>query len=641
MLEYIRQSAQSFWVKVAFGVIILVFVFWGVGNFNDRDYSNVVAVVNGEPIVALQFEKAYQNAEEYILRNNPGMTREQLVKQHLGRQVLRDLIQQTLLAQEARRAGIEVTPHELRLAVGQMDAFKNDQGQFDPEAYKRVLAARRMSPAQYEKELADNLLREKIFALVTSPVWVDPAEARHRFQFLRERRIIDYLFVPAADFTGKVRLSEADIRAYYDANQGKFAIPPMADVAYIAISPADLVSREQIGEAAARKWYEDNKSRYERKESVRARHILVPLAPDAPEAEVKAAREKLGNARADIASGKSFAAVADALNQPGAAGKGGDLGWLARGEAVPEFEEVVFSLKPGQVSDFIRTPFGLHIAVVEEKAEAGFRPFDEVADEAYKALAMDAGADRIHEALDSLIEDNILQKDMAESAARYGLKAQNTGLVDRRGLAEKLGVSPENSDLLLATPAGSSLDTALDAGSGDSYIVARITRSEPAGVKDFASVQEEIRSILTGERAEAMAMEEARKILTAVQGETLETARKKYADIKEARPMDRGGGVPGFDPNAQLQQDVFAAPLQKWLPTPYSVVKSGGGAGAMLAYVNAALAPESGEFESVAEILQNAARQERMEGLYGIFMGQLLRNAKVELTNQALVDRSS
>lgn len=161
MLDYIRSNAQSFGVKVAFGVIILVFVFWGVGSFNDRDSINVVAMVNGDPILAQQFEQAYRNAEESVLRNNPGITREQLKARHLGREVLRDLIQQTLLTQEAARAGIGVTPLELRRAVGEIKVFQDAQGRFDPEAYTRVLAAQRISPAQYEKDMSDQLLREK------------------------------------------------------------------------------------------------------------------------------------------------------------------------------------------------------------------------------------------------------------------------------------------------------------------------------------------------------------------------------------------------------------------------------------------------------------------------------------------------
>ena len=89
MLEYIRDKSQSLGVKLAFALIILVFVFWGVGNFNDRSAGTLVAVVNGDAITMREFESAYRNAEENLLRSNPGVTREQLKQQQLGRQVLR------------------------------------------------------------------------------------------------------------------------------------------------------------------------------------------------------------------------------------------------------------------------------------------------------------------------------------------------------------------------------------------------------------------------------------------------------------------------------------------------------------------------------------------------------------------------
>ena len=79
MLDYIRSNAQSFGVKVAFAIIILVFMFWGVGSLTDGGSSNVVAKVNGEAITAQQFEQAYQRAAEYAMRNDPSLTREALV----------------------------------------------------------------------------------------------------------------------------------------------------------------------------------------------------------------------------------------------------------------------------------------------------------------------------------------------------------------------------------------------------------------------------------------------------------------------------------------------------------------------------------------------------------------------------------
>jgi len=638
MLEFIRSSAQSFGVKVAFGIIILVFVFWGVGNFSDRDYSNVVAVVNGEPIVAQEFEKAYHNAEEYLLRNNPGITREALARQHLGRQVLRDLIQAVLLAQEARRGGVAVSPQDMRLAVEGIKAFQNEQGQFDPDAYKRVLAAQRMSPAQYEKSLADGLLRSKMFALVTSSAWVDPDEARNRFNFLRERRVIDYLFLPAAPFEEKVVIGDAELKAYYEGHQQEFAIPPQVNVAYIEVSPAALVKMSEISDAEARAWYEANSSKYMRPEQVHARHILVPLPENADESVQKAASGRLDKARAELASGRAFAAVADQFNEKGAADKGGDLGWISRGETVPEFEEAVFAAQTGKVLGPVRTPFGLHLVLVEEKREAGTASFEEVSEDIYKSIAFEKGSDKLHDVLDALIEENILMKPLADSASRHNLKAAETGLVDKAALIQKLKVKDDGADALMSVPAGSPLDTALEAG--DNYIVARVVKSEPAGMKPFDAVKDQIRDQLVNERALAMAIAEGESILQKIKGESPEKARAQYSGIKSSEPLERGGAIPGFAPDPALMEAIFAGPVNAWLAKPCSVRQSGdGAAGALLAYVDKLVPSGEDEYESVAEILSNAARQERMAGIYDLFMEQLARNARVELVNHDLVDR--
>lgn len=637
MLEYIRSSAQSFGVKVAFGVIILVFVFWGVGNFNDSDYSNVVAVVNGEPIVAVEFEKAYHNAEEYLLRNNPGLTREELAKRHLGRQVLRDLIQDTLLAQEAARGGIVVSPQEMRLAVEQMKIFQDDRGRFDPDAYRRVLASQRMSPAQYEQNLYRQLLRDKMFSLVTAPAWVAPDEAENRFNFLRERRIVDYLFIPADRFRNKVQLNETEIKAYYDDNQEEFAIPPKVNVEYIAVSPAALVEQKSISEAEARAWYEANKSTYERREQVRARHILVPLAQDADEAAQKAAMERLSKARAEIASGKSFAAVANEYNEAGAADKGGELGWISRGETVPEFEEAVFSLPVGKISEPVRTPFGFHIILVEEKKPAGTAAFEEVAEEIYKTLAFEKGSDKIHEVLDDLIEENILMKPLAESAAKYNLKSLQSGLVDRAGLMEKLKINEDGASSLMGVAAGAPLDTALEAE--NSYVIARVLKSEPAGTKSLETVREEIKNRLVQRQELNLTRLEAENILAKIKKEDFVKVKEQYPDIRTSQPLERGSVLDGFEQAPIFNDAVFANPLHTWLPKPLDMIQKDGKAGVIIAYIDKLVPAEKGEFESVEQILVNATRQERLEGLYEMFMTELSRNAKVEIVNGDLVDR--
>lgn len=637
MLDYIRSNAQSFGVKVAFGVIILVFVFWGVGSFNDRDSVNVVAIVNGDPILVQQFEQAYRNAEESVLRNNPGITREQLKEQHLGRQVLRELIQQTLLTQEAARAGISVTPLELRQAVGGIKAFQDAQGRFDPEAYTRVLAAQRISPAQYEKDMSDQLLREKIFTLITAPVWVDPDEAQNRYNFLRERRVVDYLFIPAKKFADEVKVTDQDVTAYYDAHKQDFAIPPKVDVAYVSVSPETLVRPESVSEADAQKWYEANKSRFEEQAQVKAAHILVPLAENAPADAEKKAREDVAKIQAELKSGKDFAAVADAHNGPNAAGPGGELGWIARGKTVKPFEDAAFALEAGQVSGPVRSPFGLHIIKVEAKKPGGLKPFKDALQEARQGLAQEQGADRLHDVLDSLIEDNILGKPLAESAARFGLKAEQSGLLSQSELERTLGVTSGGAATLIATAPGAPVDTALEAG--DKYLVARVIKSEPASTRPLSAVKEAIVAKLTAEKALKAAMESAAARRKELKDGPLPEALKAGLDIKTAPAIERGGNLADFAPDAALSEAVFAARPGTWLPAAYAVDGKSEGPGALLCRVAAVQPPDPQEWNTVRDLMANGVSRERVDGLYQLFMQNLASKAKVEVLNTNIVDR--
>lgn len=637
MLDSIRSGAQSFWVKAAFGVIILVFVFWGVGNFNDRDYTNVVAVVNGQPILALEFEKAYQNAEEYIRRANPEITREQLEKMGLGRQVLNELIQQTLLAQEATRAGITVSPREMRREAASETAFQNAEGKFDPAAYERVLAARRVSVAQYEKELASRLLNDKMYALVTAPVWIDPDESRNVFNFLRERRSIDYAFFPASEFTSEVKIDDADAEAWYKERQADFAIPPRVSAEYIVVNAESLVDKNSIDENKARAWYEANSKRFAVPEKIKVRHILVPAAENADEAADKAALAQAEKIATEIKAGKSFAEAADENNGERAAGPGGELGWIGRGETVEPFEEAAFALEPGKISEPTRSPFGYHLILVEEKQNAGVKAFDAAKDEVLREIAVEEGSEKLRDALDALIEDNILGKPLAESAAKQGLKSQVSGLADVSELMKKLGVNEGGARALLAIPAGAPLDTALEAG--DSYIVARIVDSAPAGVRPFADVKKEIVERLTRDRAEEAALTKANEVLEKVKNLPADQFKEFLPNLKTSEPLDRGALPPDFLPDETVGAAIFETPAGSWAPRAFRESRSGE-PGALLARVDRIYPPDEKDFQAASEIIGQAARQARERALYEIFMRKLFDDAKIEITNKSLIDRT-
>lgn len=638
MLEYIRDKSQSLGVKLAFALIILVFVFWGVGNFNDRSAGTLVAVVNGDAITMREFEFAYRNAEENLLRSNPSLTREQLKEQQLGRQVLRDLVTQVLLSQEAARTGVTITPLELRMAIGGIKSFQNENGQFDPDVYTRVLAAQRLAPAQFEQDTARDMLRQKIYALVTAPAWADPAEAQKRFEFLREKRDVDYIFIDSAEFASSIKPTEEEVAAYYESHKAQFAVPAKADISYVLVNPQDLVKASSISSAEAQKWYEENAARFEQKEEVKVAHILVPLAEDASAAEVKKAGEQVAKIEAEIKSGKSFAAVADEHNGPNAAGPGGELGWVKRSMTVKPFEDAAFALDAGKISAPVRTQFGLHIIKVEEKKAGGLPPFKQVEAQVLAAMTQEQGVDKLHDAVDSLVEDNILGRPLKQGAEKYGLKWGDTGLLSAAELETTLGVTAAGAATLVGTPAGNPVDTALEAGK--SYVVARVLKSEPATTAPLDSVKGQIVKALVTQKALVAAMDAAAQLRKELDSAPLGAAGLKGREIKNVKGVERNGGLAGFAPDTEMAAALFEAKAGQWLPVAYAV-EGDNGTGAVLVRVKGVQPPDAGEWDMVKDIMGNAVTRDRADALFEMFMQRLASGAKIEVYNEDFVDRKN
>jgi parvulin-like peptidyl-prolyl isomerase len=122
-----------------------------------------------------------------------------------------------------------------------------------------------------------------------------------------------------------------------------------------------------------RQYYKDHEREFWRLESVHATHIVKNVDEDQDEAP---ALQAIQSIEAELAAGADFAALAD--RESDCKGDGGDLGWFPRGAMVPEFEDVVFTLKPGKTSGIFRTPFGFHIARVFAHKPQVLIPFEQV-----------------------------------------------------------------------------------------------------------------------------------------------------------------------------------------------------------------------------------------------------------------------
>lgn len=632
MLDIIRSKSQSMAVKVAFGLIIVVFVFWGVGSFTGGPGTEVVNV-NGESISAPDFYRQYEFAVQNIRSQNPEVSTEDLKAMDLKMQVVRQMVMRTMLLQEAERTGLSITPVELRRQVETFPVFQKE-GKFDPTIYTEVLKAQGEAPGVFEAALSKDLLLQKLERVVTAGAFVSPNEARDLFMFDGERRGLEYVLFPLADHTEGMAPTEAEIQKYYDENQQAFGVPAKADVEYLLLSPENLAAAFPVDDAAIQAAYDKELDTYKHADMVHARHILV-LAPEKVEPGTDsekqdiAARTAIEDVHKRLLAGEDFAALAKAHSADGTREQGGDLGWFEHARMVPEFADAAFALKPGETSAPVRSAFGYHIIRVEEKKAAGVTPLAEVKDDIAKSLAASQASGKLQDVLDQMLLALLNGKDLASVGAEYKLTPEKTGPLDAAELAGRLGIKPAEAQALVDTKSGTMREAPIATRTG--YLLTRVAESTPAGVKPFADVKAEITTQLTRTKQLDAAKALAAKARDGMKDNALPadlTSKTQKIDN-----VGRDGYVPELGQNAELATAAFGAQLNQWLPSVYALDK-----GVVMARVVSVTPPTTEVWQQVEPMLTNALLQSKREQLFSAFLVMLQDKATITVrTDQPIL----
>ena len=142
---------------------------------------------------------------------------------------------------------------------------------------------------------------------------------------------------------------------------------------------SQIAGKTEVTDEEAKQFYEANKAEFQQPDTVKASHILFLVSKEDSQEIVDQKLEAAKTAEARAKKGEDFGALAKELSEePGAKESGGDLGFFPKDRMVPEFSEVAFSQKVGDISDPVRTQFGWHVIKVTDKKAAGTVPYEEV-----------------------------------------------------------------------------------------------------------------------------------------------------------------------------------------------------------------------------------------------------------------------
>lgn len=627
MLDVIRANAQSWGVKVAFAIIIIVFVFWGVGSFTGGP-STVILTVNGEPITIQDFQGRYEQFERSVREQRPDLDAAALKKLGLRRQLMDSMILESLLLQEAERVGITVTPVELRQVIESYPVFQNAEGKFDPDKYLEIIKAQRDTPGNFEARVRNGLLIDKLRSEITAGAYVNETELHNLYLYEGERRIVEYALFPLDDYAAKVNVTPEEIQAYYDANQTQFSVPPQADVEYLLIGAGTIADPASVTEDQIKAYYDKHPEQYSYPEQYHARHILI-LADEKAPAEIQdKAKNQIQELEKRIRAGEDFAELAKEYSQDGSAAQGGDLGWFTANQMVAPFSAATAALKPGEVSSPVQTTFGYHLIKLEDKKLAGITPLADASDSIRTRLAQEAAVGKVQDALEQVQLAIIGGKSLKDAGAPLKLEPKETGLVNTSSLATLLGLKPENVTSILAAKPGTTLETPFM--TKDGYLVVNIKESHPQSIRSLDEVKEEIITGLKTTKAREQALAEAQNVRKSFSEQAPQAVTTR---LTKSAPFGREGYIPGLGINRDLAKDAFNTKPGSWLPVAYAL-----DGGAVLAKVAEVITPAEENWEAAAPQLTGAILNARREQMFTHFLDLLRRSAKIELRNETILN---
>lgn len=477
-------------------------------------------------------------------------------------QFINSMVTERALAFEARRLGFKVSDADVAAAIRTYIPQLFQDGKFaGKDAYAAVLAQQNMTIPEFEADVARQLLVKKMQDVAMEGIIVTPQEIEQEYDRRNEKVKIEYVKISPDKLRSEVQVTPDELRKYYEGNKPLYQIPEKRDLGIVVIDQAKLEQTIHPTDADLQRLYNENKDSYRTPESVNIRHILLKTTDMNPqqEAAVKAKAEGLLK---QIRGGADFAELAKKYSEdPGSASKGGEYDGVVRGQMVPEFEKEAFALKPGQVSDLVKTQYGYHIIKVLSHEDARLKPFEEVkaqlATEYQKQRVNDLMQQLSDKAQADLTKDPLHPEKVAADLGVQYVKADNVG---PGSALPVIGVNREFDDSVAPLKVGEVSQPVLV--TGNKIVMAVCNAVIPAHPAAFEEVQDKVREAVIKDKVTRLVDQKAAQLADKAKangGDLAAAAKSMGLEMKTSGAVDRAGAVEGLA-SASMLPDAFTKP---------------------------------------------------------------------------------
>jgi peptidyl-prolyl cis-trans isomerase D len=510
--------------------------------------ADVVAEVGGQPITIVQ-------VRQQLARIQQTGAIPQALQSLYAQQVLSQLVFDKALDFEAVRLGIRVTDQERADRIRRLvpDAF-NGNTFVGRDAYEKLTLERfGLSMQEFEDTISRSLIAEKFQQLATDGINISPAEVEQEFRRRNEKVKLGYVVIKPDELQAKITVSDADLASYFEKNKARYTVPERRSVRYALLDGTLLRLRATVSDAEIQASYNQNLARYKTEDRAHVAQILFKTV-GMTDSQVQELQKKAEDVAKKAKAGSDFAALAKQSSEDeGTKDKGGDLGWIVRGQTVPEFEAAAFRLPKGSVSDVIKTPYGLLVIKVLEQESARTQTLEEVRASILSTLQGEKAEQTAEQQSQQLAEEirRAGRPSLDDLAKKFNLIVGDPAPLEAGQTIPEIGAAPEIADTVFRLRAG---DVSAPIRTDRGFVVIAAKETLPAHPGTLAEVRERVMADYRAEqatvRAKSTAEDLARRAKAA--NDLVGPAKAVGLEAKTSDLVARGSAIADVGSASQL-----------------------------------------------------------------------------------------
>lgn len=623
MLEFIRKRSASILIKVLFGLLILSFLTWGIGDFvRGRATDRTVADVGGVEISPDQLNREYLreiNRMEQLFGTR--LDRDQaralgLVEATLGR-----IVNDTLWSLGASSMGVTTSDFAVRAAIARDRAFMDQTGTFNRSQFEQTLLSNGLSEQSYVAMLRQRMARYQVADSVDTGVTTPKSVVEAIYRQSQEKRIVETLFVADSAMTRISEPMEDDLVKFHSETPRPFTAPEYRKLTILNLLAKDLQNEVTVTDEEIQNLYDQRQGEFDRAEMRRLSQIVVPDEETAKEAYRQ------------ITEGADFVQIAKDVAGMDEATV--DIGDVSRNMLLAELADAAFGLSENEISQPVKSPLGWHLLRVDAITPAYKQPIDDARAVLTADIAREKSIDALFE-LANQVEDTLGGgATLEEVSASLNLTIRQVSAVDTTGrdaAGNPVADLPPGGTFLrtaFETPEGT--DSLLTEAGTDGYFILRVDAVTLSALRPLADVRQDVADAWrSGKRAEK-AKETAEALTGRLVGSTTmaDLAAELGVEAKTVDAFIRSNPPADSGLSPMLVRDLFAAKTG-------GTVSGRSGNGYVVAQVKEIVPANPGTDSAGVTAIKDALTNSLKGDIQAQFSAALREDFPVEINQRAL-----